>query len=423
MDIKKFSAKLSKNVNTPKTENLVRELKDTTAVLIKNYLFSLYHDKSFSPNFRVVRFLGYINHHHPMLKAPFVIYNENLGVYRFDDMYLFVTLKIFNQDYEITFKTSFVELARTNRIQERNHMYISSPEGRNADVEEIFKYLKEHAIKKSNLVNKILEFNSYKQDDSDVLSCLRSIKLPKTSLKDVFIPDKKKHHIERFIYEVNNYSCVKKNSIRLLLAGNPGTGKTNLVNAIITETFGKATVILCNGTDFPIDPIFKFCELFEPVILVIDDLDFVVGDRANSVSNDTLSKFLTLLDGVVPRKIFLLATSTKKRVIDTAASRPGRFSVILDIAEIEPQNYLQLVKRETDDKKIIAFFNEKTLSEFKTKKVTGALLVNLIKQLESCKRMKGEITDDDFKDYFEMLYNGFYNSNSEDKVNGFGFNA
>ncbi|NMB81407.1 MAG: hypothetical protein GYA14_06275, partial [Ignavibacteria bacterium] len=118
--------------------------------------------------------------------------------------------------------------------------------------------------------------------------------------------------------------------------------------------------------------------------------------------------------------LFVLASTNDKKMVDIAASRPGRFDLILDIEEINSSNYHSLIIRETDDEQIIGFFTPELLSSFAMKKVTGAYIVSFIKQLKSVKKNKGSINAKDFEDYLNLTYNGFYKSNAENlKAVGF----
>lgn len=400
----------------------IEDLNSFLNTLIKNYLYNLCYGKLKHSQIKVKKIMGCINYFHPLLKPPNVCYDETTKLFRFDDLFLFASIEYNGANYELTFKTVFIESQRTLRIAEKNQVYISGFSSIAVYAKDLLKLLKQESIRNSSIGNKIMTFTSSKYDGSDILSGIEIVELPSITLSNIFIPESKQHQIKRFIYEARNF---KKNrtALRYLLAGKPGTGKSNLITAIINEIKGEATVILCNGSELPIEEMFSFCKLFSPVILVIDDLDFLVSNRDTFSNNHTLGNFLNLLDGFLPNEVFLLATTNSKQLIDSAASRPGRFSVVLDIAEIDHKNYLQLIYRETEDEKIISFFNEMTLAELKSKNVSGALLVNLIKQLESCKRMKGEICEEDFSQYFRMLYDGFYASNSESTIKGFGFGA
>jgi hypothetical protein len=116
-----------------------------------------------------------------------------------------------------------------------------------------------------------------------------------------------------------------------------------------------------------------------------------------------------------------LASTNDKKLVDLAASRPGRFDLILDVSEIEAKNYIDLVKRETDNPEILKFFDNNVIESLKVKKVTGAFIVSLIKQLNSHLLMNGKISFDEFNEYLDTTHKGFYGNNSERIVQVVGF--
>jgi len=127
------------------------------------------------------------------------------------------------------------------------------------------------------------------------------------------------------------------------------------------------------------------------------------------------------LDGFIPNNIFILAATNDKKLVDEAAARPGRFDLILDIGEIEVDNYISLIKRETDDNNILELFSPQILNKMEDKKVSGAFIVNLVKQLKTI-RVSGHSVDYEiFADLFNQLYKGFYDYNdySFNKTVGF----
>ena len=93
----------------------------------------------------------------------------------------------------------------------------------------------------------------------------------------------------------------------------------------------------------------------------------------------------------------------------------------MDLGEIDYENYGKLINRETDDEDIIKFFDEEFLLLLESKKVTGAYIVSLIKQLKSAKKLKRNLDISDFNDYFNLTHKGFYNNNFENNGNGVGF--
>ena len=250
---------------------------------------------------------------------------------------------------------------------------------------------------------------------------LSIIKPPTTNLDNIFLPDHKREQIRRFIDTVSNFS-EHNISLRYLFNGVPGTGKTQIMNSVITHLEGRATIVICNGADIEIDQIFEFCGLFSPCILVIDDIDFLAGNReVNNGDKSKLANLLQVLDGFIPNNIFILAATNDKKLVDEAAARPGRFDLILDIGEIEADNYIALIKRETDDSSIIELFNQQILNKLEDKKVSGAFIVNLVKQLKTIRISGNNINPDVFADLFNLLYKGFYDFNdySFNKTVGF----
>jgi SpoVK/Ycf46/Vps4 family AAA+-type ATPase len=300
-------------------------------------------------------------------------------------------------------------------------MWISGISEKAEKAMELANKIVDEAIMTSSLRNKVLKFTQSDFPIRDILSGMKIVEVPLMDINNIFIPENKKEQVNRFIYSINNYHN-DKDSLRFLFNGKPGTGKTQLINSIINLTLGKVTVILCNGGNLPINQIIGFCEYFSPCLLIIDDLDFIAGDRKNNCNNAALGDFLQALDGFLPKNVFLLGATNDKTLVDKAASRPGRFDLIIDISEIHPKNYLSLVQRETKNDKIISFFNETTLEDLRRKKVSGAFIVSLVKQLESAIRMKGTITGDDFKEYFDLSHKGFYSFNDDSLITNVGFN-
>lgn len=414
----------SPKVRIPNPVHHIDDLRSEINTFIKNYLFNLYHGRFSHPEIVVTKMMGCINYFHPLLKPPYVFYNDSTKILRFDDLLLFTSVDYQGESYEIVFKTVFIENPRITRITEKNQIFITGFTDGALYPEELLTALKTEAVKTSNIRNKILSLDPLKNNEIDLLTKLEVVDVPPVSLPDIFLPENKVREFRRFIYEIMNFEAGSSHPCpRFLLAGAPGTGKTQIINAILNETKGKITAFLCSGNNIQLDKIFEFCEQMEPTLLIIDDLDQVVGDRQDYSSAVSLRTFLNLMDGMLTKKnsIFILATTNVKGYIDAAASRPGRWSMVLDIDEITSDNYLRLVRRETEDKEIIGCFNEKILDELKSKKVTGALIVSLIDNLTSLKKMKGEITGTDFRGYFDLIYNGFYKSNSVSKINEVGF--
>jgi SpoVK/Ycf46/Vps4 family AAA+-type ATPase len=228
-------------------------------------------------------------------------------------------------------------------------------------------------------------------------------------LNDIYLPKNVQNHIALFIHTVEGYGSVKK-SLRYLFAGKPGTAKTKIISAIANACKGKATFIFTNGNEHRIESLFRFVELFSPVVLCIDDIDMMTGSREEGLFTRQLANFLQKMDGFVKRDFFLLATTNDKRLVDLAASRPGRFDFIINVNLIQPDLYLSLVKSKTANKEIIYLFeDEEILASLSKKKVSGAFITNIVKHLELISSFEpNKLSQEYLLQIISETYQGFY---------------
>jgi ATP-dependent 26S proteasome regulatory subunit len=206
--------------------------------------------------------------------------------------------------------------------------------------------------------------------------------------------------------------------LRYLLCGEPGTCKTKSVRTLIKNCYNKATIIICEG-NAAFKTTFSFAQLFSLVIICIDDLDLYIGTRERNIMQNSLGSLLQELDGFRKNDMFLLATANDKDLIDKAASRPGRFDLVMDFNKINKENYMNLIRTSCTSEAVLKVLDDKLLKKLEDHHVTGAYIVNLIKQLE----IKYMIDPDcDLKNYIgeliKLSYRGFYKKGER---NEFGF--
>ncbi len=395
-------------------------LTDTHTMIVKDYLYKLYLGKLTNENIIVNKALAIRNNIEPAVITPTLNFNEKNGMYSFSDLYLFFSLTYFDESYEICFQTHFSFELNCEDVFRKSFFYVSGISKKADQSEELTKLLIANAIAFSPIRNRVVRFDREKYK-GEILSAVEFVDTVPTQLSNLFISNDKRIQIKRFIDSIGRFDDTKI-SLRYLFNGKPGTGKTQIINSIITATLGKCTVILCNGGRLPVKKLFEFGSYFNPCLLIIDDLDFLASDRASNYHQTELSDFLQSLDGIIPNFVFLLAATNDKNLVDTAASRPGRFDMILDIAEIEPLNYLSLIKRETDDVNIISLFDDDILQSLKDRKVTGAFIVSFMKQVKSSMQLNGKMSKKELSDYLNLCYRGFYsiNDNNYNKAVGFG---
>lgn len=239
------------------------------------------------------------------------------------------------------------------------------------------------------------------------------------NIDDIFLPEKIKDDIVRFIYTYNNFKSVK-NSLRYILSGKPGLGKTEIMRAVINSCKGNGNIMLVKRIA-TFNQITELASNFNPSLICIDDVDLLMRDR-ESGSSTMLRGFLENLDGVLKNNIFILATTNDKKIVDIAASRPGRFDLIIDFPDLAKEYYLPLIKRCTKDKKIVSLFNDEILDEINNYEISGSFIVNFVKQLSIILNYKKELSQNDLKETFKRIYDGFYKSQIFNKEFGFSIN-
>lgn len=387
------------------------------SLVMKNYLYRVYRNELQNEKFTITKSLGIKLHDNPFAELPNVNLDESNGYYFFSDGILIFSIIYKGEKYELTFHTFYREFCAHSFTQELR-VYCKGITQKAILSTHLLTLLKQESIKHSSFRNRVIKYD--RLETKEFFEGLQIINEPLSKSNELYIPECKVKEIKRFTYSVKNYS-EDKICLRFLFSGPPGTGKTELMNTIINDIMNHATVLITNGGNFPVNEVFEFCALFEPCVLVVDDIDFAVHIRIENPHKDELSLFLQYLDGFFSNNLFVLASTNDKTLVDQAASRPGRFDLVLDISEIEPGDYLNLILRETNDEEIIGLFNEEVMSQLRIKKVTGAFIVNLIKQLKSVKKMNGNIAPEDFENYFQLSYNGFYKNNSEGNSKMAGF--
>jgi len=248
---------------------------------------------------------------------------------------------------------------------------------------------------------------------------IQLIEPPKSNFDNILISENITSDIRRFIYAFENFD--KNNSpLRYLLSGKPGLGKTEVVRAVVEQCSRVGNVIIpknMNGCEWLL---FDFAKLFAPCVICIDDLDLMFGKREEGFAKHTLGTFLTALDGILENKVFIIATTNDKNLVDIAASRPGRFDEIIDFGDFEKRFYTDLIRQKTQNESIIALFDDEALDYMESKKVTGAYIVNLVKQLNIIVEMNPLFRKDDLMKYLQRNHKGFYKTQLKEE-NTFGF--
>ena len=160
-----------------------------------------------------------------------------------------------------------------------------------------------------------------------------------TERVDVVLPDRIWSEIDRNVHGLyrahDRLQAAGLSSNRgVLLAGPPGTGKTALCRALAHELSGDVTVIFCDAmtVQHSVRELYKELKYLAPALVVMEDVDLVVGDR-NAGASGALLDFLVALDGAMSDHsgVVTIATTNDPQAIDPAARRSARFDVLIEV--------------------------------------------------------------------------------------------
>lgn len=224
----------------------------------------------------------------------------------------------------------------------------------------------------------------------------------------------------------------------ILLAGEPGNGKTLLARAVAGEA--NCSFISISGSDFievfvgvgasRIRDLFYQARKSGPCIVFIDEIDAIGRSRGNGFGggNDereqTLNQLLTEMDGFdqYEQTIIVLAATNMPEVLDKALLRPGRFDRVLYIPYPDFNARLELLTIHTKKVPLAEDLDLKEIAEF-TQGLSGADLENLVNIAALCTSQSQRTTIN--KNDFEKAYKDIINSkkdiqsSSQDKAKEF----
>lgn len=205
----------------------------------------------------------------------------------------------------------------------------------------------------------------------------------------------------------------------VLLAGNPGTGKTLLAKAVAGEA--GVAYIAVSGSDFVeeyvgrgakrIRELFKEAREKAPAIIFIDEIDAVASKRRNdetagdSEKNQTIAELLTELDGFQNRdNIIVLAATNRIGALDPAIMRPGRFdrTVYVDLPDVRGRE--DILKVRSKDRLLMDDVDLRKIAQ-NTAGFSGAELEKLLNEasLIAVKKNHDAICDEDLSEAYRKI--------------------
>jgi cell division protease FtsH len=201
------------------------------------------------------------------------------------------------------------------------------------------------------------EQNFYRGKKIEFAGRLRFLDLKNRSWESVILDNNIKNEIKaNTINFLNKRSLWEKYGIPsrrgVLVAGEPGTGKTIICKALIAEANGITcinTSAYAMDADEYLTELYELAEDLKPCLVFIEDIDLIGQNREEFgyQRGNVLLSLLSVLDGIEEKKeIVTVATTNCLEMLDKAISqRPSRFDRIIKLNRPGFEQRRELVRR------------------------------------------------------------------------------
>ena len=204
----------------------------------------------------------------------------------------------------------------------------------------------------------------------------------------------------------------------VLLAGDPGTGKTLMARAVAGEA--DVPFFSISGSEFAemfvgvgasrVRDLFSKAKKNAPSIIFIDEIDAVAHKRdarggAGREDEQTLNQILVEMDGFDNDSgVIVMAATNRVDMLDKALLRPGRFDRHVNVTLPERKDRLEILKVHFKGKPVEADVDLESLAK-KTAGSSGADLANIANEAAITAAREGHksITNKDLTEAFERV--------------------
>lgn len=134
----------------------------------------------------------------------------------------------------------------------------------------------------------------------------------------------------------------------VLLAGAPGTGKTAVCKVLAGEILGTGTAVFVQSklAQALLPQLYKEISGLSPALVLLEDLDLLVGARHEETAKWALLDFLTVLDGLMTQHedVVTIATTNDPDAVDAGVRRAARFDRIITFPVPDEQAREQILE-------------------------------------------------------------------------------
>jgi len=167
---------------------------------------------------------------------------------------------------------------------------------------------------------------------------LEPIDLPDVTRSNVVVPEEVWNEIDLNVAAVTVHRDLMERlalGVRrgILLAGPPGVGKSVVSRVLARELLGQFTVLMVDASagQFALSGVYREARGFGPTLVIIEDIDLIVGNRKGRGANSVLSEFLAVMDADPMAPLLTVASTNDVKTLDAAAIRSARFDSIIEI--------------------------------------------------------------------------------------------
>lgn len=244
----------------------------------------------------------------------------------------------------------------------------------------------------------------------------------KVTFKDVAGNESAKQDLTEIVDFLKNPKKYEKLGAKIprgvLLAGDPGTGKTLMARAVAGEA--NVPFFSISGSEFAemfvgvgasrVRDLFSKAKKNAPSIIFIDEIDAVAHKRdarggAGREDEQTLNQILVEMDGFDNDSgVIVIAATNRVDMLDKALLRPGRFDRHVNVTLPERKDRLEILKVHFKGKPIEANVDLESLAK-KTAGSSGADLANIANESAITAAREGHkaISNADLTEAFERI--------------------
>ncbi len=244
----------------------------------------------------------------------------------------------------------------------------------------------------------------------------------KVTFKDVAGNESAKQDLMEIVDFLKNPKKYEKLGAKIprgvLLAGDPGTGKTLMARAVAGEA--DVPFFSISGSEFAemfvgvgasrVRDLFSKAKKNAPSIIFIDEIDAVAHKRdarggAGREDEQTLNQILVEMDGFDNESgVIVMAATNRVDMLDKALLRPGRFDRHVNVTLPERKDRLEILKVHFKGKPIEADVDLEALAK-KTAGSSGADLANIANEAAITAAREGHkaISNADVTEAFERV--------------------